>query len=187
MDCSTPGSFVLHCLLESAQIHVHRVGDAIYHRILCHPFSFCLQSFPASGSFPVSSVFSLGGQTNGALASATVLPMYIHSWFPLGLTGLIALQSKRLSRVFYNTTLRKHQFFGAHLQNTFLCILHLFPFQHLPPAPPQCCLSFRSLYGVNLMNRQTFFISICPVYLLCIVCSGGGGTFGVLADIFSCL
>ena len=100
MDCSTPGSFVLHCLLESAQIHVHRVGDAIYHRILCHPFSFCLQSFPASGSFPVSSVFSLGGQTNGALASATVLPMNIQDRSPLWLSGLISLQSKGISRVF---------------------------------------------------------------------------------------
>ena len=137
----------------------------------------------------MNQLFASGSQSIGASASvsASVLPMTIQDWFPLGLTGLITLQSKGLSRVFYNTTVRKHQFFCAHLQNTFLCILRLFPFQHLPPAPPQCCLSFRSLYGVNLMNRQTFFISICPVYLLCIVCGGSGGTFGVLADIFSCL
>ena len=75
------------------------------------PFSFCLQSFPASGSFPMSQLFASGSQTIGA--SASVLPMTIQGWFPLGWTGLISLLSKRLSRVFSNTTVRKHQFFGA--------------------------------------------------------------------------
>ena len=79
------------------------------------PFSSCLQSFPASGSFPVSQFFSSGGQSIGVSASASVLPMNIHNWFPLGLTGLISLQSKGLSRVFSNTTVQKHQFFGAQL------------------------------------------------------------------------
>ena len=71
------------------------------------PFSSCLQSFPASGSFPVSHIFASGGQT-----SASVFPMNIRGWFPLGLTGLI-LQSKGLSRIFSSTTVQKHQFFGT--------------------------------------------------------------------------
>ena len=75
------------------------------------PFSSCLLSFPASGSFPVSRFFPSGGQAIGASASASVLPMNIQGWFSLGLTGLISLQSKGLSRVFSNTTVQKHQFF----------------------------------------------------------------------------
>ena len=86
----------------------------------CHPtilssvvwFS-CLQSFSASGSFPMSRFFASGGQSIEVSASASVLPMNIQDWFPLGLTGLISLQSKRLSRVFSNTTVQKHQLFGA--------------------------------------------------------------------------
>ena len=74
------------------------------------PLSSCLQSFPASGSFPMSQFFTSGGQSIGA--SASVLPMNIHDWFPLGLTGLI-LQFKGLSRVFSRTTIWKHQFVGA--------------------------------------------------------------------------
>ena len=74
------------------------------------PFS-CLQSFPAFRSFLTSRLFTSGGQSTGASASASVLPMNIQDWFPLGLTGLISLQSKGLSRVFSNTTVWKHQFF----------------------------------------------------------------------------
>ena len=73
------------------------------------PFSSCLQSFPASRSFPISQLFASGGQSIGASASAPVLPMNIQDWFPVGLTGLISLQSKGLSRVFYSTTVKKHQ------------------------------------------------------------------------------
>ena len=76
------------------------------------PFS-CLQTFPASESFPMSDVFISGGQSIGALAFASVLPMDIQSWFSRGLTGLISLQSKGLSRVFSSTTIQKHQFFRA--------------------------------------------------------------------------
>ena len=72
------------------------------------PFSFCLQSFPASGSFPVSQLFASGGQSMGASASASVLPMNIQGWFPLGWTVLISLYSKGLARVFSNTTVQKH-------------------------------------------------------------------------------
>ena len=77
------------------------------------PFSSCLQFFPASGSFPMSQLFTSGGQNIGASASASVLPMNIQGWFPLGLTGLISLQSKGLPRVFSNTTVQKHQSFGT--------------------------------------------------------------------------
>ena len=89
----------------------------------CHPtilssvirFTSCLQSFPESGSFPVGQFFASGGQSIRASALASVLPMNIQHWFRLGLTGLISLQSKGLSRVFSNTTVQKHQFFSAQL------------------------------------------------------------------------
>ena len=79
------------------------------------PFSSCLQSFPASRSFQMSQFLVSGGQSIGVSASASVLPMNIQDWFPLGWTGWISLQSKGLSRVFSNTTVQKHQFFGAQL------------------------------------------------------------------------
>ena len=79
------------------------------------PFSSCRQSFPASGSFPASQFFTSGGQSIVASASASVFPMNIQDWFPLGWTDLISLQSKGLSRVFSNTTVQKHQFFDAQL------------------------------------------------------------------------
>ena len=87
----------------------------------CHPiisssvvlFSSCLQSFPASRSFPMSQFLILGSQSIGASASASILPMNIHDWIPLRLTGLISLQSKGLSRVFSSTTIWKQQFFGT--------------------------------------------------------------------------
>ena len=79
------------------------------------PFSSFLQSFPSSGSFPMSQFFTSGGQSIGVSASASVLPMNIQDWSPLGWTGLISLQSKGLSRVFSNTTVQKHQFFSAQL------------------------------------------------------------------------
>ena len=77
------------------------------------PFSSCPQFFSASRSFPMSQLSASGGQRIGASASASVLPMNIQGWFPLGLTGLISLQSKGLSRVFSSTAVQKHQFFGA--------------------------------------------------------------------------
>ena len=79
------------------------------------PFSSHLQSFPGSGSFQMSQFFASGGQSIGVLASASVLPMNIHDWLPLGWTGWISLQSKGLSRGFSNTTVQKHQFFSAQL------------------------------------------------------------------------
>ena len=79
------------------------------------PLSSCLQSFPASRSFPMSQFFASGGQSIGVSASVKVLPMNIQDWFPLGWTGWISLQSKGLARVFSNTTVQKHQFFDAQL------------------------------------------------------------------------
>ena len=79
------------------------------------PFSSCPQSFPASGTFQISQLFTSGGQSIGASASTSVLPMNIQDWFPFGWTGWISLQSKGLSRVCSNTTVQKHQFFGVQL------------------------------------------------------------------------
>ena len=79
------------------------------------PFSFCLQSFPTSGSFQMSQLFASCGQSIGISASTSVLPTNTQDWSPLGWTGWISLQSKGLSRVFSNTTVQKHQFFGAQL------------------------------------------------------------------------
>ena len=76
------------------------------------PFS-CLQSFPASGSFQMSQFFASGGQSIEVSASTSVLPMNTQDWFPIGWTGWISLQSKGLSRVYSNTTVQKHQFFGT--------------------------------------------------------------------------
>ena len=114
MDCSTPGLLSIsnsRSLLKFMSIES------------CHPttsssivpFSSRLQSLSASGSFPMSHFFTSGGQSIGVSASVSVLPMNIQDWFPLGWTGLISMQSKGLSRVFSNTTVQKHQFFGTQL------------------------------------------------------------------------
>ena len=88
------------------------------------PFSSCPQSLPASGSFPMSQFFPSGGQSIGASASASVLPMNIQDWFPLGWTGLIFLLSKGFSRIFSSTTIGKHQFFSTQPSlwwNSYVC------------------------------------------------------------------
>ena len=108
MDCSTPGFPVHHQIPELTQTHVHRVGDTIQpsHPLLS-PFSSCLQPFPASESFPMSGFFASGVQSIGVSAAASVLPMNIQHWFPVGWTGWISLLSKELSRVFSNTRVQK--------------------------------------------------------------------------------
>ena len=124
MDCSTPGLPVNHQLPPG--VHSNSCPLSQW----CHPtisssvtsFSSRLQSFPASGSFPVSQFFASGGQSIGVSASASVLPMNIQDWFPLGWTCWISLQSNGLSRVFSNTTVQKHQFLGAQLS--------VFPLSH---------------------------------------------------------
>ena len=100
VNCSMSVFPDLHCLLEFVQIHVHWVGDAITVSSAVAPFLFCLQSSPASGSFPMSQLFASGGRSIRASASSAFLPMNIQGWFPLGLTLLIPLQYKELSRVF---------------------------------------------------------------------------------------
>ena len=111
MNRSTPGLPVHHQLPEFTQTHVHWVSDAIQPSHSVVPFSSCPQSFPASGSFPMSQLFAWGGQSIVVSASASVLPVNTQDWSPLGWTGWISLQSKGLSRVFSNTTVQKHQFF----------------------------------------------------------------------------
>ena len=116
MGCSTPG-FPVHLQLpEFTQTPVLGISDAIQPiSSSVIPFSSCLQSFPASGSFQRSQLFASGGQSIGVSMSASALPMNLQDWFPLRWTGWISFQSKGLSRVFSKTTVQKHQFFGAQL------------------------------------------------------------------------
>ena len=93
------------------------------------PFSFNLESFPASGSFQMSQFFTSGGQSSAISASASVLPMNVQDWFPLGWTGWISLLSKGLSRVLSNTTVQKHQFFGAQLSLQSNSQIHTWPLE----------------------------------------------------------
>ena len=103
----------------------------------CHPtisssivlFSSCLQSFPASGSFPLSQFFTSGGQSVGDWASKSVLPMNIQVWFPLGLTALISLQFKGISRFISNATITKHQFYGTQLSLWSKSHIHTWPLE----------------------------------------------------------
>ena len=114
MDCSMPGSLsftIFWNLLKLIEFIESVMPSNASSSVV--PFSSCLQSFPASGSFPISQLFASNGQNMESSVSASVLPMNIQSWFPLWLTGLISLQSKGLSRVFYSTTVQKHQFFKA--------------------------------------------------------------------------
>ena len=115
LDCSTLGFPVHHQLPEHAQTHVHRNSDAVQ---TSHPGSSPSPpafNFSQHQVFQMSQFFMSGGQSIWVSASASVLPMNIQDWFPLGLTGLISLQSKGLSRVFSDTTVQKHQFFGDQL------------------------------------------------------------------------
>ena len=106
-----------HCPLPTAGVHPNACPSSWW----CHPtisssvvpFSSCRESFPASGSFQISQLFTAGGLSIGVSASTSVLPMNTQDWSPLGWTSWISLQSKGLSRVFSNTTLQKHQLFAA--------------------------------------------------------------------------
>ena len=111
--CQAPlSSTMSQSLLKFMSIELVMLSS---HFIFCHPFSFCPQSFPASGSFPMSWLLASGSQSIRLSASASVFSMNIQDWSPLGWTGLISLQSKGLSRVFSNTTAWNHKFFGAQL------------------------------------------------------------------------
>ena len=105
----TPGACSISC--PSSQWCYPAISSSVV------PVSTCLQSFPASGSFPMSQFFSSGDQSIGVSASASVLPINIQDLFPWGLTGWISLQSKGLLRVFSNTTVQKYQIFGAQLSS----------------------------------------------------------------------
>ena len=129
MDCNTPGFPVHYQLSQFTQTHVHRVRDVIQPSHPLVPFSACLRSFPASGSFPMSQFFTSGGQTTGVSVSASVPPMNTLDWSPLGWTGWISLQSRVLSRVFSNTTVQKHPFFGAQPSSQFNSHIHTWPLE----------------------------------------------------------
>ena len=145
MHCSKTGFPVLYNLLEFAQTHVHLVDDAIQPSFAL--FSSCSQSFPASGSFPLSWLFASDGQSIRASASASVPPMNIHDIFPLALTDLISLMSKAVSRVFSSTTVLKHQFFGSQPSlwfNSHICtwLLETPQLWLNGPLSEKCCLCF---------------------------------------------
>jgi len=97
------------------------------HLILCCPFSSCPQFLPTSGSFPTSQLFAWGGQSTGVSASASFPPKKSQDWSPLGWTRWISLQSQGLSRVFSNSTVQKHQFFGAQLSSQSNSHIHTWP------------------------------------------------------------
>ena len=123
IDCSMPGSPIHHQLSELTQAHVHRLGDATQPSHPVFPFSSCLQSFLTSGSFLMSQFFPWGGQTIGASASASILPVNIRDWFILRWTALISLHSKGLSGVFSNTIVKK----------AYMCVICQWH-----PIPPVC-------------------------------------------------
>ena len=127
LDCSPPGLPVHHQLPELTQTHVHWVSDAIQPSHPVVPFSSCLQSLPASKSFPMSRLFTWGGQSTAVSALASFLPKNTQGWSPLEWTGWISMQSKGLSRVFSNTTVQKHQFFGAQLSSQSNSHIHTWP------------------------------------------------------------
>ena len=117
MNHSTPGLPVHYQLLEFTQTHIHRVSNAIQPSHPVVPFPSCPQSLPASEAFPMNQLFAWGGQRTGVSALASFLPKNIQDWSPSEWTGWISLQSMGLSRVFSNTTVQKHQFFGAQLSS----------------------------------------------------------------------
>ena len=127
MDCSTPGLPVHHQLPELTQTHPlsQWCHPTISSSVI--PFFSCPQSFPASGSFPMSQLFTSGGQSIGVSASTSVFPMNTQDWSPLGWTGWISLKFKGLSRIFSNTTVQKHQFFSAQLSSQSDSHIHTSP------------------------------------------------------------
>ena len=125
MNRSTSGLPVYHQLLEFTHTHTYQVGDAIQpSHALSSP-----SPPPASESFPMSQLFTSGGQSIGVSASASILSMNTQDWSPLGWTDWISLQSKGLSGVFSNTTVQTHQFFGAQLSSQYNSHIHIWPLE----------------------------------------------------------
>ena len=130
MNRSTPGLPVHHQLPELTQTHVHWVSDAIQpSHPLSSPSPPAPNPLPATESFPMSQLFAWGGQSTGVSALASFLPNNIQGWSPLEWTGWISFQSKGLSRVFSNTTVQKHQFFGAQLSLQSNSHIHTWPLE----------------------------------------------------------
>ena len=120
------------------------------------PFSSCPQSLPASGSFPMSQLFAWGGQRIGVSASASVLPVSTQDWSALGWAGWISLQSKGLSRVFSNTTVQKHQFFGTQLSSQSVEV----------PSDSRCpCVVPSSGWEADRKNLGVKVFSVCVLVL----------------------
>ena len=129
MNHSMPGLPVHHYLPEFTQTHIHRVSDAIQPSHPVVTFSSCPPSLPASKSFPVSQLFAWGAQSTGVSALASFLPKKSQGWSPSEWTGWIFLQSKGLSRVFSNTTVQKHHFFGAQPSSQSNSHIHTWPLE----------------------------------------------------------
>ena len=129
MNHSTPGLSVHHQLPEFTQIHVHRVGDAIQPSHPLSPLLLLPPIHPSIRVFPMSQLFTSGGQSIGVSASASVLPINTQDWSPLGWAGWTSLLSKELSRVFSNTTVQKHQFFGTQLSSQSNSYIHTWPLE----------------------------------------------------------
>ena len=151
---------------ELAQTYVHWVGDAIQPSCSLSsptvPFSSCLQSFPASGSFVISQLFKSGDQSIGASASASVPPMNIRDWFPLGLTGLI-LQSTGLSRVFSNTTVQNHQLFSAQPSLWSNSHIHTWLPEKPQPWPDRPCYVTLVTISESPLRHNNY-----PMFIICI-------------------
>ena len=127
INLSIPGLPVHHHVTEFTQTHVHQVGDAIQPS---HPLSSPLPPAPNPSqcqSFPMSQLFAWGGQSTGVSALASFLPKNTHGWSPSEWTGWISLQPKGLSRVFSNSTVQKHQFFGTQLSSQSNSHIHTWP------------------------------------------------------------
>ena len=127
VDYRTPGSPVHHQLLEPTQTHVHPTGNATQPSHPVFPFTSCLQSFPASRSFQMNQFYASGSQSVGVSASASVFPMNIQDWFPLGWTGWISLQSKTLKRLLQHhsskaSILWRSAFFIVQLSHPYMTI-----------------------------------------------------------------
>ena len=149
-----PGLPVHHQIPEFIQTHVHRVGDAIQPSNPVVPFSSCPQSLPASGSFPMSQLLASGGPSTGVSASASVRPMNTQDSSPLGWTDWISLQSKGLSRVFSNTTVQNHRFFGAQLSSQSNSHIHTWPLEKPQPWLGSLLFNMLSRLVITFLPRH---------------------------------
>ena len=162
MNCSTPGLPVHHHLPEFTQTHIHRPSSQWCHLAISSsviPFSSCPQSFPASGSFPMTQLFTWGGQSIGVSASTSVFPMNTQVWSPLGWTGWISLQSKGLSRVLWD---KLHAQMSGKLQDCMSTgtwvyqVIVPFIYSLSPPFPS----SFLPSFFLSHPPRKTQYITV---------------------------